>query len=92
MRDMADTDFSLFQRIKNGDEKAIECFVNENYYSILKYCRCHVQDIYYAEDITQETFYRFFKSLDHYKCYGKMTNYLYKIASNLCKDFKSKTN
>lgn len=92
MRDMVDNDFFLYKRIKDGDEKAIEYFINENYYSILKYCRYHVTDTYYAEDITQETFFRFFKSFDHYKYYGKMVNCLFKIASNLCKDFYKKEN
>ena len=39
-----------------------------------------------AEDLTQETFARFFASLDRYKHYGKAANYLYVIAGNLCRD------
>ena len=74
-----DADFRLLSQMKRGEEEAIECFVRKYYPSILQYC-------HYAEDLTQETFARFFASLDRYKHYGKAANYLYVIAGNLCRD------
>lgn len=52
----------------------------------LQHCHYHLQEIHDAEDLTQETFARFFASLDRYKHYGKAANYLYVIAGNLCRD------
>ena len=66
--------------MKRGEEEAIECFVRKYYPSILQYCHYHLQEIHDAEDLTQETFARFFASLDRYKHYGKAANYLYVIA------------
>ena len=40
-----------------------------------------------AEDLTQETFARFFRTLSQYQHYGKAANYLYVIAGNLCRDY-----
>lgn len=73
-----------------GDERAIEEFVLKYYPQILKYCRGHMDDYGYAEDMTQETFVRFFRNLDRYQDYGKMANYLYVIAGNLCRDYYRK--
>ncbi len=86
-----DADFLLIHRMKNGDDQAIESFVRKYYPVILRYCRLHTKDADYAEDLTQETFARFFRTLHQYQHYGKAVNYLYVIASNLCKDsYKTK--
>lgn len=81
-----DRDFFLIQKIKNGNDDAIEEFVRKYYPVILKYCRYHLADKQNAEDLTQETFERFFASLGRYQHKGKLGNYLYVIAGNLCKD------
>lgn len=80
----------LINRLKQGDETAIKLFVDKYYADIFRYCRLHIQDRLDAEDLTQDTFERFFKNLDHYKEYGKAMNYLYIIASNGCKDYYKK--
>ena len=59
-----DADFRLLSQMKRGEEEAIECFVRKYYPSILQYCHYHLQEIHDAEDLTQETFARFFASLD----------------------------
>lgn len=81
-----DADFLLIHQMKNGDDQAINSFVKKYYPAILRYCRLHTKDLGYAEDLTQETFARFFRTLHQYQHYGKAANYLYVIASNLCKD------
>ena len=81
-----DGDFLLLHRMKNGEEQAIEAFVRKYYPMILRYCRLHIQDSGFAEDLTQETFARFFRTLHQYQHYGKAANYLYVIAGNLCRD------
>lgn len=81
-----DWDFFLIQKIKNGSDDAVEEFVRKYYPVILKYCRYHTSNVQNAEDLTQETFERFFASLPRYQHKGKTANYLYVIAGNLCRD------
>ena len=85
-----DADFLLLHRMWHGDDQAIEDFVRKYYTLILRYCHLHIQDTGYAEDLTQETFARFFRSLGQYQHYGKAANYLYVIAGNLCRDYYKK--
>ena len=81
-----DSDFLLLHRMRHGDDQTIEDFVRKYYPMILRYCQLHIQDLGYAEDLTQETFARFFRTLHQYQHYGKAANYLYVIAGNLCRD------
>ncbi len=85
-----DLDFFTVQKMRMGDERAFEEFVRKYYPGILKYCQIHVKDYGYAEDMTQETFMRFFQTLKGYRHYGKLANYLYVIAGNLCRDYHRK--
>lgn len=85
-----DADFLLLHRMQSGDEQAIEDFVRKYYPMVLRYCHLHIRDMGYAEDLTQETFARFFRTLCQYRHYGRAANYLYVIAGNLCKDFYKK--
>ncbi len=55
-----DLDCLLVQRMRMGDERALDAFVTKYYPAILKYCRLHIDDYGYAEDMAQETFARFF--------------------------------
>lgn len=82
-----DLDFLLLQKMRMGDEKAMEDFVAKYYPKILKYCQVHIHDHGYAEDMAQESFARFFRTLNQYQHYGKAANYLYAIAANACKDY-----
>lgn len=85
-----DMDFLLVQKMRMGDEKAVEAFVTKYYAQILRYCRVHIGDYGYAENMAQETFERFFRTLKQYRHYGRAANYLYVIAGNLCRDFYRK--
>lgn len=85
-----DKDVFIVRKMKKGDAKASEQFVRQYYAKIRQYCQIHVLDRGYAEDLTQETFERFFRSLPMYRHNGKALNYLYVIAGNLCKDFYKK--
>lgn len=59
--------------------------IDQHYEKVYKYCyfRLHNRDL--AEDITQETFLRFFTS-DTYRDTGQTLQYLYTVARNLCID------
>lgn len=85
-----DQDFFLIRKMRHGDEEAMELFVQKYYPPILKYCNFHCSDGQLAEDLTQETFLKFFKALAGYSYQGKTLNYLYTIARNLCIDVSGK--
>ncbi len=85
-----DADFILIRRMKKGDDASFDIFVRKYYEDILKYCRYHCMDEKYAEDLTQETFLRFFKNLSDYHHKDKAKNYLYTIAGNLCCNYLKK--
>ncbi len=59
--------------------------INDQYDKIYKYCYFEVQNVQLAEDLTQETFLRFFGQ-NSYISHGKPLSYLYTIAKNLCID------
>ena len=87
-----DQDFPLIRKMRAGDEEAIDAFVRKYYPDIFRYCCRHLGNLSDAEDLTQETFARFFHSFQEYRHYGKAKNYLYVIAGNLCKNhYKEKT-
>lgn len=86
-----DVDFLLIRNMKNGNEDAFDVFVRKYYDDILKYCGYHCPDPEYAEDLTQETFVRFFAKLSDYRHMVKVKNFLYTIAGNLCKNYIKKT-
>lgn len=66
--------------------------IKEQYDKIYKYCYFKVNDPQLAEDLTQETFLKYF-SQNSYINRGKLLAYLYTIAKNLCKDtYKKKDN
>jgi len=57
--------------------------LQEQYSRLLRYCFMRTKDRYLAEDITQETFLRFWQS-HSYRDTGREMAYLYTIARNLC--------
>lgn len=59
--------------------------IEEQYDKIYRYCYFRIQQQDIAEDITQETFLRFFES-NTYQNTGQELQYLYTIARNLCID------
>ena len=85
-----DSDFFLIQKMKNGDDGAVENFVREYSPKIFQYCLLHIRDRGDAEDLTQETFLKFFQSFERYQHRGKCSAFLYAIASNACRDYYRK--
>lgn len=79
-------DDELVERIKGGDGAAAEELINRYYGAILRYCGWHCAAPEKAEDLTQETFLKLFRSLPKYKSKNKFKAYLYTIANRLCID------
>lgn len=65
-------------------ENNISEFISQNYDAIYKYCFWKIRNPSDAEDLTQETFFRFVKNLDSYDNKGKPMALIYTIARNLC--------
>lgn len=59
--------------------------LEEQYDKIYRYCYFKIRSRETAEDITQETFLRFFES-QSYRDRGQALQYLYTVARNLCID------
>lgn len=60
--------------------------LEEQYDKIYKYCYFKIRNKEIAEDLTQDTFLRYF-SQNSYISRGKPMAYLYTIAKNLCIDY-----
>lgn len=80
------SDDELIDRIKGGDETAANELIDRYYAAILRYCGWHCANADRAEDLTQETFLKLFRSLPRYKGRNQFKSYLYTIASRLCID------
>ena len=59
--------------------------IEEQYEKIYRYCYYRLRNRERAEDVTQETFLRWFAS-DTYRDKNKLLQYLYTVASHLCAD------
>ena len=80
------TDEELIKQIRAGDEEAADTLVKRYYTDILRYCKRNIVDQNLAEDATQETFYRVFRSLMRYQDKERFRAWLYVIARNICID------
>ena len=72
------------------NEENVEDLIRRYYSDIYKYCFFHLGNRETAEDITQEVFLKFLKSIDDYREYGKLKNYLYVVAKHTIRDFRRK--
>ena len=59
--------------------------IREQYDKIYRYCYFKVKNATLAEDLTQESFLRYFSQNSYVDC-GRQLAYLYTIARNLCID------
>ncbi len=80
----------ILQRKDPDDERFIEDLICGNYEDIYKYCYRLLKNKTLAEDVTQEVFLKFISSMERYREYGKMKNYLYVIAGNAVRDYLKK--
>lgn len=84
------SDFLLIQKIRNGDNRAGNEFVKKYYPLIYQYCFLHIHDRDCAEDMTQETFARFFEAVMNRTDIAKVKSYLYRVAGNTVKNYYRK--
>lgn len=84
------SDFLLIQKIRNGDNRAGNEFMKKYYPLIYQYCFLHIHDRDCAEDMTQETFVRFFEAVMNRTDIAKVKSYLYRVAGNTVKNYYRK--
>lgn len=72
------SDFLLLQKIRNGNNHAGNQFVEKYYSLIYQYCFLHIRNKECAEDMTQETFVRFYEAILKDANIRKIKNYLYR--------------
>lgn len=81
------TDEQLLTQMAKGDQAAFEAFVHRYHAPIHQYIERLVKDTKKAEDLVQETFIRLIKQLQSKQIPQYPKAWLYRVASNLCKDY-----
>ena len=76
----------LIKRIRTGDEDAAEELVRRYYAQVMRFCRWQCSKNGLAEDLTQETFLKVFRSIDRYRNRGHFKAWLFCVARNICMD------
>ncbi len=85
-----DADFLLIQKIKKGNEQAMDQFVSKHYLKIFQYCLLRVRDHGYAEDLTAGNISEVFQAFERYKHYGKALELLVCDRRNHAKTISGK--
>lgn len=80
------TDDQLLERLRLSDPVALEAVVYRYHASIYTYLVRLVRHTQLAEDLTQECFFRVCGAVKSGRLPSALKPWLYKIATNLCKD------
>ena len=83
---MRTSDEQLMTRCRNGDMSAFELLVIRYKDLITNYIHRCICDYHRAEDLAQETFIRVLKSARTYEPKCQFKNWIYLIATNLCRN------
>ena len=78
-------DEELILRFQNGDRAAYTQLVNKYRDRIINFIFRFVGDMDSAQDLAQDTFFKFYQKKDSYKQIAKFSTWLYTIAANLAK-------
>lgn len=77
------SDRELLERTRAHDEAAFEALVERHQDLLINYATRMIGCRSQAEDVVQETFVRFFRSLDRYREQGNLKAFLLRIVTNL---------
>ncbi len=80
------SDEDLMMKCRKGDTSAFELLVRRYQNPLINYIHRFINDYHRAEDLSQETFLRVFKSASRYKPTASFKSWLYTIATNLCRN------
>ncbi len=73
-------------KCRNGDMSAFELLMMRYKDVIINFIYKSIGDYHRAEDLTQETFLRVFRNSGHYEPKSQFKNWIYLIATNLCRN------
>ena len=89
---MVESDVQLIRRILSGDDEAFSTLVQKHQKSVHALVWRKIGDFHIAEEITQDTFLRVYKSLATLKDPNLFAGWLYVIANRLCINWSEKNN
>lgn len=81
-----EADLNLFKKVKLRDREAFTLFFRRCYQKVFRFCYMYFFDYYKAENLTQETFVRFYKSVHRIRELEKFESFMFQIARRLCID------
>jgi RNA polymerase sigma-70 factor (ECF subfamily) len=81
---MSDTEASLIQHAKKGDQAAFAVLVNEHQRYVYNLALRVLKDENEALDLAQETFIRAWTALPNFREQARFRTWLYRIVTNLC--------
>ena len=84
------TDETLMYRAREGDVTAFEALMKRYEMRLFNYIRRFIGNAADAEDLFQETFIRVYKHRTTYKESAPFKPWVYRIATNLCRDHQRK--
>lgn len=87
---MLDEDIELMLEFKKGDVSAFKELMGRYETRLLNFIYRFVGSKTDAEDLAQEVFLRVYKARDRYEPKAKFSTWLYKIATNLCINYKKR--
>ena len=87
---MVENDVQLIRRILSGDDEAFSILVQKHQKSVHALVWRKIGDFHVAEEITQDTFLRVYKSLATLKDPNLFAGWLYVIANRLCINWSEK--
>lgn len=80
------TDAQLIEKYLSGDISGFNTLVRRWEKLLFNFVYRYLGDFELAKDVTQKVFIRIYKNLHKLKDHSKFSNWIYTIASNLCKD------
>ncbi len=84
------TDEQLMLRLKSGDRQAFDAIVERYRDRMVSFAYRMVGNAELAQDVAQETFVRVYKSAGTFRDDGRLSPWLYRIASNVCLSERTK--
>ena len=85
---MKDADQFLVEQFQSGDVAAFDVLARRHYKRVYDYAFYFTHDVEEAYDITQEVFFRAYRSLGRFKGDSSFYTWVYRIATNACIDYK----
>lgn len=87
---MSENEDDVINGIRAGDEDCFIRLVDMYKKRIIALCYSYTEDGHEAEDLSQEVFISFYKSINDFRGDCSISTYIYKIAVRKCLDFKKK--